>query len=241
MIGEYGSSFENKTLSVKVYDMILNLIIEGKLKVNERINSDLIAKSFGVSRTPVREALKSLEKTGLVHFKSYSGAYVRKLTVKEIEEIYSIRLQLETLVIQKVIDNVLQRDIDHLQKIQDEIEESIEINPLNVKKIYDLNEKFHMELYKISQMPKLCEIIENLWINLSLYRFLSASNKDYPNEIKSEHQEYLRCLANKEKDRIVAIIQKNLEDHLHRVPTLVTDYYLSLDTGKSLLGYSIVT
>ena len=60
------STIENthKTLSIRVYDIILNLIIEGELRVDERINSDMIAKTFGVSRTPVREALKSLEKTG---------------------------------------------------------------------------------------------------------------------------------------------------------------------------------
>ncbi len=226
---KYENSIENnhKTLSVKVYDMILKLIIEGDLKVNERINSDAIAKFFGVSRTPVREALKSLEKTGLVHFKSYSGAYVRKLTIDEIEEIYSIRMQLETFALKKAMDHVSPEDIDNLNNIQKKIEEMIAIEPIDVKKVYDLNERFHMEMYKISKMPKLCEMINNLWTNLSLYRFLLASNERYSDEIKAEHREYINCLANKEKDKIIPIVQRNLENHLKRVPKIVNDYYLS--------------
>ncbi|MFZ7133180.1 MAG: GntR family transcriptional regulator [Eubacteriales bacterium] len=228
---KYENMIDNnhKTLSVRVYDMILNLIIEGELKLNERINSDVIAKAFGVSRTPVREALKSLEKTGLVHFKSYAGAYVRKLTVHEIEEIYSIRMQLETFALEKVFENVTQEDIDKLSSIQNDIEQKLVENPINVKEIYFLNEKFHMELYKISQMPKLCEIIENLWTNLSLYRFILASNENYSDEIKKEHEEYIKCLVNKEKNKIVSITRKNLTNHLKRVPKLVNDYYMSLN------------
>ncbi len=230
IFSNYETVIENthKTLSVRVYDMILNLIIEGELKVDERINSDMIAKSFGVSRTPVREALKSLEKTGLVQFKSYSGAYVRKLTIAEIEEIYSIRMQLEAFAIKKAVDSVSDSDIKKLQKIQDEIEFMISRNPIDVKKIYDLNERFHMELYMISEMPKLCEIIENLWINLSLYRFLLASNQNYSSEIKSEHQEYIRCLVERDKDKIIEMVVKNLENHLQRVPKLVNEYYQSI-------------
>ncbi len=225
----------HKTLSVKVYDMILNLIIEGKLKVDERINSDLIAKSFSVSRTPVREALKSLEKTGLVHFKSYSGAYVKKLTVEEIEEIYSIRKILESFALKEAIDNVCENDISRLYKIQNKIEVLIENEPVDVKKVYDLNALFHMTLYKISKMPKLCEMIETLWINLSLYRFLLASKESYSDTIKTEHQDYIDCLKNKDKDKIISIIQRNLDNHLKKVPALVNDYYLSLEKGTVLL------
>ena len=224
---KYLDSIDNKTLSARVYDMILNLIIEGKLKVDERINSEDLAKSFGVSRTPVREALKSLEKTGLVEFKSYSGAYVRKLTVSEIEEIYRIRLILETYVIEQVIEKVTPKDIAKLERIQDEIEKTIDATPIDVKALYDLNAKFHMTMYSISKMPKLCEIIETLWINLSFYRFLSASNENYPDEIRKEHHEYLYCLKNKEKERIIEVIRRNLLEHLSRVPRLLNAYYLN--------------
>jgi len=219
----------NKTLSDRVYDMILNLIVEGELKLDERINSDDIAKSFGVSRTPVREALKSLEKTGLVHFKSYTGAYVRKLTIEEIEEIYCIRMQLETFVLKKVVENVTEVDIDQLCSIQNEIEKRLNERPINAKKLYYLNEKFHMRLYKVSKMPKHCEIIENLWTNLSLYRILLASKEDYSEEIKTEHKKYISCLVNKQKDEIVSMTKKNLLNHLQHVPMLVNEYYKSLN------------
>ena len=218
---------DNKTLSARVYDMILNQIIEGKLKINERICSESLAKSFGVSRTPVREAIKSLEKTGLVEFKSYSGAYVRKLTVSEIEEIYRIRLILETYVVEQVIEKASEDDIKQLENIQREIERVIQDDPKNVKEIYDLNAKFHMTMYRISGMPKLCEIIETLWINLSFYRYLSASSSKYPDEIKKEHNEYLSYLKSKEKDKLIEAIQRNLIYHMERVPKMLNDYYLT--------------
>ena len=235
MSNELFTKYENmviesnhKTLSDKVYDMILNLIVDGELKLNQRINPDDIAKSFGVSRTPVREALKSLEKTGLVDFKSYTGAYVRKLTIKEIEEIYTIRMQLETFVLEKIIDNVTQEDIEKIRLIQNEIEKRLKETPVNGKKLYYLNEKFHMEMYRISQMPKLCEMIENLWTNLSLYRILLAGKEDYSEEIKIEHRKYINCLIKREKDEIVSMTKINLLNHLENVPELVNEYYKSL-------------
>ncbi len=236
MNNELFSKYENvildsnhKTLSDKVYDMVLNLIVDGELELNQRINPDDIAKSFNVSRTPVREALKSLEKTGLVHFKSYTGAYVRKLTIKEIEEIYIIRMQLETFALEMVIENVTQEDIETISSIQNEIEKRLDGTPVNGKKLYYLNEKFHMEMYKISQMPKLCEMIENLWTNLSLYRILLAGKKDYSEEIRIEHRKYIDCLIKRDKDEIVSITKKNLLNHLEHVPELVNKYYKSLD------------
>ena len=138
-------------------------------------------------------------------------------------------MQLETFAIKKTIDNVTNGDIEQLQKIQDEIEFLTAQEKRDVKKIYDLNERFHMKMYKISDMTKLCEIIENLWINLSLYRFLLASKDNYSSEIKTEHQEYITCLKTRDKGRIVDMIENNLENHLERVPKIVNEYYHSLE------------
>lgn len=219
---------DNQTLSRRVYDMILDLIIQGKLKVDEKIQSEALAQLFGVSRTPVREALKSLEKTGLVRFQSYSGVYVRKLTEREIREIYSIRLILETSAIERAVEIVTSEDILLLEGLQQDIEAICNVSPLNIKDLYDANEKFHMAMYRISEMSRLCEIIETLWTNLSFYRFLSASKENYSQEMMYEHHEYIRLFKKRDSAELVERIQQNLKLHSENIPALLEKYYSSL-------------
>lgn len=222
-----GNEIDNKTLSGRVYDLILDLIIEGKLKVNEKICTEDIAQKYGVSRTPVREALKLLEKTGLVEFKSYSGTHVRKLPVSEIQEIYNIRMILETYAIEKVIEKVTPEDIKALEEIQQRIEKICREDPANIKSIYDTNAEFHMRMYAISGMPRLCEIINTLWINLSFYRFLSAGSKNYTAEMIKEHHEYINCLKTRAGEEMKKRLRHNLELHAERAPQTLEKYYSS--------------
>ncbi len=88
---------KHSNLSHRIYEILKDQIINEELAPGERLLDDKLASSFGVSRTPVREALTRLTSEGLVEITPRSGIYVKKLTRKDVEEIYKIRKVLEGL------------------------------------------------------------------------------------------------------------------------------------------------
>lgn len=214
----------HQPLSEIVYDKILDLIFSGTLKVDDKINVDELSRLFKISKTPIREALKSLEKTGLVASTPYAGSYVKRLSVEEIQELYEIRILLETYAIKKIIQNVTSEDISDLEQIQSNIEKRLDSPQI---KIYKLNRKFHDRIYSISKMSKLCEMIGQLWDNLCFFRLLLAGNEDYLQTMVAEHHEYIKTIKDRDEAKLTYLTVSNLRRHAERIPDLVEKYYNS--------------
>jgi DNA-binding GntR family transcriptional regulator len=90
---------KNKNFNEQVYEIIKNSIIEDKFKPGEKLSVERISKQLGVSRTPVSNALQSLERDGYVEIVSQSGTYVKELSLEEIKSIYELREEIEGLVV----------------------------------------------------------------------------------------------------------------------------------------------
>ena len=214
----------HQPLSEIVYDKILDFIVSGSLKVDDRINIDELSRVFKISKTPLREAVKSLEKTGLVASTPYAGSYVKKLSVEEIQELYEIRILLESYAVKKIVKNVSDEDIRNLEEIQLSIESKLDLQDI---KLHKLNRKFHDYFYRISHMPRLCEMISLLWDNLSFFRLLLAQNEDYSKTMVDEHHEYIETLKNRDEKKLISLINLNLKNHAKKIPELVQNYYSS--------------
>ena len=211
-----------QTLSGQVYDKLLDMIMSNVARPDSRLNVDELSKRFGVSKTPLREALKSLEKTGLVSFKPYSGYMVKTFTAKEIEEIYKIRILLETFAIDQILENVTDVHIRELKRIQATIESNLAVPKV---KLFKMNREFHDYFYSISDCPKLCEMIGLLWDNLVFFRMLLIQEDDYINNMKTEHRAYIDALEKRQGGRLKTLIVAALEVHAQRIPRLVQHHY----------------
>ncbi len=223
---------KHKPLSEVVSDQIMDWIMDGTLRAGEKINSETLSRKLGVSRTPVREALKFLEQTGLVSSTPYVGTSVNKLLIEDINEIYVLRELLETFVIKKVVSLVSDSDICMLEDIQQKIEAEVDATPRDIKTIFKLNQEFHMKMYGISRMQRLCEMIDGLWSNLSFFRLLHANNPTYGDKAKREHRDYIDALKKGDTDKLERMIVANLMDHAAQMPRLVSEYYASLEKRK---------
>lgn len=215
---------KRQSLSDAVGDKIINWIITGELKSGEKVSSESIAKQLGVSRTPVREALKSLEKIGLIVSTPYVGTYVNALQLEDILEIYALRENLETFIIQYVIEHICPEDIEELEKMQQAINQIAEQTPGETIKLYKMNEEFHMRLYRISKMPRLCGIIQELWSNLAFVRLFFVNREQYGKEIKIEHTAYIEALKSRDAVRLEQLIMANLSQHQAEMPGIVEKY-----------------
>ncbi|ALC88820.1 hypothetical protein AM500_02655 [Bacillus sp. FJAT-18017] len=169
-----------------VYQRLKEDINTGILEQGERIVAREIAKQFGVSDIPVREALKKLESEGLVENIPHVGSRVSTINIQTAEEVFSIRLELESFATRLAAKNATDEGIDELQKIVDEIENTIPKG--DIKDISRLNTEFHQKLYKLSKNVTLCEMIFSLMEKSQFSRAVFSYLPDRKDHSNKEHQ-----------------------------------------------------
>lgn len=216
-------------LSELVYDYILDNIANGTLRTGEKINAEGLSRKLNVSRTPIREAFSALEQNGLVVSVPFSGVFVKKPTIEEIQEIYQIRLLLEPYALRQAVEQISNDDIQQLTDLQTEIETIISSHSATPRIIFKYNQDFHLQLFSYSKMPQLCKIIEQLWYSLSFYRLLLAGQSNYPVQLITEHHAYLEALKKRDCQQLYDICCNNLTEHMKQMPDIVTCYYQSIE------------
>lgn len=144
-MGEY----QDHSLGSRVFQRLREDILSGRYKEREELRETTIGKELGVSRTPVREALRQLELEGLVTIVPNKGAYVTGISAKDIKDIYVLRSMLEGLCARWATEHITEEQLD-------ELEEVILLSEFHMKKISgssadqvtDLDGKFHKVLYE---------------------------------------------------------------------------------------------
>lgn len=142
-------------LPIQVLNKLMDWIMDGKLTMGEKLNTEELARQLGVSRMPIREALKSLEKMGLAESVPYVGMRLVSLTQEDILEIYQMRQLLEPLAAGKACEKITEAKVHELEKIHEEYIRIVSEPELNAKKLYLQNREFHFAIYSISGMESL--------------------------------------------------------------------------------------
>jgi len=164
-----------QTIEYKVYSILKNSILKSILKPGEKLNQEKIAKQLNVSRMPIRIAIKKLEKDGLVQNKPYKGTRVTSFSNDNIEEIYSIRLILESYALKLSIGLFNKEEIEKLYRLHRELKSSFAKGTL--KNLAILNRDFHMSMYSKCGNKRLISMINDLWYSLPLDIFWNFSEK----------------------------------------------------------------
>ncbi len=160
-----GRENDNKSTVVSlVIKEFRQAFLDGTLKGGDRIIQEDWADKLKVSRMPIREALTQLEAMGMVKMIPHKGAIVNSLTKEDIEEIYSMRMALEGLVVEKALPFLSEEDKGALEKILIEME-NLEINEENNERYIQLNSEYHKLLRQKSPWVRLKKTVENLGIS----------------------------------------------------------------------------
>jgi DNA-binding GntR family transcriptional regulator len=163
-----------KTLNQMVAEQLTDDIVAGHLPPGKKLSEPELAAEYGVSRGPVREALRLLEGNGLVQIVAGKGATVTKLTSAEIVEAYAIRAELESLGARIGVRSIDQATLDEMGVALRRMGESVE-SPADWIKA---NDEFHLLLYRASGMWQLCEIVSGLMIKARPYRFAHLTPRE---------------------------------------------------------------
>lgn len=115
-------------LHLKVCSVLRKAILQGDFKPGQRLKQSELADSLGVSRMPVREALRKLELEGLVILEPHKGAIVKSIQIEDILEIYELRSQLEKMAVELSVEGLVEDDIKQLKKLADKMESADELD-----------------------------------------------------------------------------------------------------------------
>lgn len=219
---------QRDTLAMQVLNKLMDWIMDGKLKMGEKLNTEELARQLGVSRMPIREALKSLEKMGLSESIPYVGVKLVSLEQEDVLQIYLMRQLLEPLAAGEACKKITEEQIHELEEIHKEYIPIVEADEIDAKKLYLQNRKFHFAIYSISEMDRVCAMIESLWDTLSFFKLIYGrdviKNTNGAKNMIAEHQGYIDAL----KDRDAERLKKSLYDTLGvRIDGISkeTDYY----------------
>ena len=219
---------QRDTLPMQVLNKLMDWIMDGKLKMGEKLNTEELARLLGVSRMPIREALKSLEKMGLAESIPYVGVKLVSLEQEDVLQIYLMRQLLEPLAAGEACKKITEEQIHELEEIHKEYIPIVEADEIDAKKLYLQNRKFHFAIYSISEMDRVCAMIESLWDTLSFFKLIYGrdviKNTNGAKNMIAEHQGYIDAL----KDRDAERLKKSLYDTLGvRIDGISkeTDYY----------------
>ena len=193
-----------------VCEVLRDAIRRGILEPGERLMEVQLAEELGISRTPVREAIRKLEQEGYVIMLPRRGTYVSDVSVKDVKEIFEIRSALESLAAELVTLRIEPDELDKLRTLLTEIEGQIERKD-SMDKIVATDVKFHGLLYQVSRNERLVAIISNLKEQLARFRTLSMSYPGRLQETLQEHRAMVEAIAAGDVDAARDAAERHME------------------------------
>lgn len=195
-----------------VVDQILvsigTAIVEARLRPGDDLNSVELARTFRSSRTPVREALLTLEREGLVEIAAHRRPRVRRLLLDEVREIYELRATLYALVSRRIVENATESDLEQLREIHRRQEQAA--NAGDVDRYFWINVGFRNNEAKIAGNATVRRVLDSVGVRTLQLRHLSLSAPDRLASSVVDHRRLLRAYEERDADLAAALSQSIL-------------------------------
>ncbi len=183
------------SLSSLAAEELERMIINGELQSGDRINESTLAQMFGISRGPIREACRSLEKSGLVRVVTNRGVFVREMSVAQAAEIYDVRAHIFGLAGRLAANRATKRDLTELRAMVDEMDRAKDID-----EYYPMNVAFHARLVELSGNCRLAELYKSLSKELHLFRRRGLVQGESMLSSNHEHELMIDALRKRDTD-----------------------------------------
>jgi DNA-binding GntR family transcriptional regulator len=199
-----------KPLRELVLDAIRSAIMNGTLQPRERLMEIQMAEELGVSRTPIREALRKLELEGFIVMVPRKGAYVSDLSFKDIADVFEIRAALEGLAAGLAAERITDEELEAMERLLVEKKEAITQN--NISRLVEVDTRFHEMMYQASRNERLSSIISNLREQIQRFRLTSLSHPGRMQESLSEHKKITEAIQSRDSQLARQLAQEHIEN-----------------------------
>ena len=199
------------TLSEQAYNQIKDAICQGSVAPGDILSENQIAQQLGMSRTPVREALRALASEGFVEIRNGIGAYVKPLSSKDMEDLYEVRCLLEMQAIKTSIYRISNDEIDDLTRRFQAIYDACEQGDSPAQgEFSELDWELHSLLVGRCTNNCIKEIVAGNNSNLRRYQSLSVNVLGDVHESARQHLEILRVLRSRDLDKLEEVLHAHL-------------------------------
>ena len=186
-------SIRRHSLHHVVVDRLRNMIVEGDLTQGERIDEGALCDEFGISRTPLREALKVLASEGLVELRPNRGTRVSALTPVEVKDLFETVAGIERLAAELAAERMSESDIDWLAKRHERLEALYEER--RRREYFRLNHEIHNAIVRLSDNAVLLNTHSNLMARVRRARFMAILSEDRWTEAIDEHRKIMAAFS----------------------------------------------
>ena len=190
----------------EVFEKLYSAIISGYFKPGERLVERDLSKILGVSRTPIREVLRELERLNLVKSEPYKGVFVNTVTIKEANDIFVLRNNIEGLAIKLCVENITKTDLNNMKN--NLILYKKAQNSGDLQRLLQLDDEFHSIIYKSTDNNVLINTIQNLRTMIGHYRERSLPIRQQ--ETYAEHENIYLAIKEKNIQKAETAIQKHI-------------------------------
>ena len=204
-----------------VFNTLRQAILKGELKPGERLMEIALAERLGVSRTPIREAMRKLEQEGLVVMIPRRGAQVANITEKDLNDVLEVRIALENVAIEKACARMTEEEMRRLWLAAKEFEHTIAEG--NLVKLAEADVAFHEVIYQASDNKRLIQVLNNMREQIYRYRveYLKDEN-NYPTLMK-EHKDIVEGLVRKNKMQVTETMHQHVKNQAVAVKAMIQE------------------
>jgi DNA-binding GntR family transcriptional regulator len=207
---EMHSSNGSDDLAGSVHQALRDAIVAGQLEAGEHINQDRVARELGVSRTPVREALRWLERDGLVRLEPNRGAFVSAFTDRDLFEIYELRELLEPHAAGIACAVATRAELAVLRDLADRIEETWEAEP---QESFAFNRAFHERLCQPCQNGLLLSLLAQVWSQqaaLRIFTRYAQGGRAFAERTHAEHHSIVEAYAARDTAAVRDLVRAHI-------------------------------
>jgi DNA-binding GntR family transcriptional regulator len=211
-----------KTRVQFVADDLRSRILGGEFEGGTQLRQDALAKDYGVSRIPVREALLTLEAEGLVVLVAHKGAFTTELSIAKIQELFDLRVLLETYVLSHAIENLDDKDLLEAENVLTMYDRALDEGG-DVNYWSEYNYAFHLALYRPANLPETLSIIHQLNTKSDRYIRMQLLYSQEITKAEQEHHELLELARKRNKVKACKLLKTHIEDACKSIVTLLEE------------------
>jgi DNA-binding GntR family transcriptional regulator len=206
-------SVDPTTLADQVYEILRDSILRQELSPGERLELDELQDRLGVSRTPVKEALKQLATECLVEIVPRRGTYVAELSAREIAERFEVRQILELGAVDCVIANLKEAELEHVQQLHTEMLDLVEPGGgiADYFRFLDLDVEFHRAILQIAGNDQLVDTYDGLNLKLQMAKVFYLDRDKRVDVVNAEHGRILQALETRHVDNLKEAIRNHIQ------------------------------
>lgn len=199
-----------KPLREIVFEAIREAIIQGKLEPGERLMEIQLAEELGVSRTPVREAIRKLELEGFVVMIPRKGAYVAGISLHDITDVFEVRAALESLAAGLAAERITEEELEELDRRLVQIAE-VSNGKSDLDVVVERDTNFHDVIYKASRNKTLMQILSRLQDQIQRFRTTSLAQPGRTKIAVKEHRQIVDAIANRDVELAQTLAREHIE------------------------------